>query len=116
MNIRRKTLSRQSRSHLDGVFAALADPTRRAIIARLALGDAYVSELTEPHDMSFAAVSRHIQVLESTGLASRIKEGRKIRCRLNAEPLAEVFDWVRHYRRFWDQKLDSLGDFLEREE
>ena len=116
MNIRRKTLSRQSRSHLDGVFAALADPTRRAIIARLALGDAYVSELTEPHDMSFAAVSRHIRVLESTGLASRVKEGRKIRCRLNAEPLAEVFDWVLHYRRYWEQKLDSLGDFLEVEE
>ena len=109
-------MSRQSRSHLDGVFAALADPTRRAIIARLALGDAYVTELTEPHDMSFAAVSRHIQVLENTGLASRIKEGRKIRCRLNAEPLAKVFDWVLHYRQFWEQKLDSLGDFLEVQE
>ncbi len=107
---------RQVRSDLDGVFTALADPTRRAILARLSLGDAYVTELTEPYDMSFASVSRHIQVLEKAGLAHRIKEGRKIRCRFNAAPLIDVFDWVALYRQFWEHKLDALGEFLEAQE
>ena len=103
---------RRSRTNLDAVFGALADPTRRAIMSRLTLGDAYVAELAEPHDMSLAAVSRHLHVLADAGLLRRIKEGRSIRCRLNAAPLEEIADWVAHYRRFWDQKLDALGAFL----
>lgn len=105
-------MARQARTDLDGVFTALADPTRRAILARLAQGDTYVTELTEPHDMSFAAVSRHIQVLESAGLASRIKEGRKIRCRFNPAPLHQAEDWIARQKQFWEGTLDSFGDFL----
>ena len=106
-------MARQSRSDLDGVFGALGDPTRRAILARLVQGDAYMAELAEPHDMSFAAVSRHVQVLAGAGLMRRHKEGRKIRCSLNPAPLEEAALWLDHYRRLWDQKLDALGDFLE---
>ena len=98
------------------MFTALADPTRRAILARLAQGDAYVTELTEPHDMSFAAVSRHIQVLENAGLARRIKEGRKIRCRFDPSPLHKAEDWITRQKRFWERTLDSLGGFLDRED
>lgn len=104
---------RQSRSDLDDVFTALADPTRRAILARLTQGDAYVSELAAPHDMSLAAISRHLHVLADAGLMSRFKEGRKIRCRFNADSLDQAHDWLTHYRRLWDQKLSALGDFLE---
>lgn len=106
---------RQTRCNMDAVFGALADPTRRAILARLSQGDAYVSELAEPYDMSLAAVSRHVHVLENAGLMDRTREGKSIRCRLNAEPLKEVSDWVGVYRAFWEQKLDALGDFLEGE-
>lgn len=107
---------RQSRSGLDGVFAALADPTRRAILARLAQGDAYVSELAEPHDMSLAAVSRHVDVMANVGLVRRIKEGRRVRCRFNPKPLGEIDGWMAHYRQFWEQKLGALGEFLEGQE
>lgn len=103
---------RQSRSDLDAVFAALADPTRRAILARLSLGDAFVTELAAPHDMSLAAVSRHVQVLAKAGLMSRMKEGKTIRCRLDAEPLKTASEWLTVYQQFWSQKLDALGDFL----
>ncbi len=75
-----------------------------------------MSELAEPHDMSFAAVSRHVEVMANVGLLSRTKEGRKIRCRFNAGPLGEVHDWVAHYRNFWRQKLGALGEFLEGQE
>ena len=104
---------RQTRADLDKVFTALADPTRRAILARLTQGDAYVTELTEPHDMSFAAVSRHILVLETAGLARRIKEGRKIRCRFNPDPLNKAEDWITRQKRFCERTLDRLGDILK---
>jgi len=104
---------RQSRSDLDAVFAALADPTRRAILARLSQGDAFVTELAAPHDMSLAAVSRHVQVLAKAGLMQRAKEGKAIRCRLDAAALKTAADWLTHYQSFWAEKLDSLGEFLE---
>ena len=92
--------------------AALADPTRRGILARLSLGEATVSELAEPYDMSMAAVSKHLKVLEKAGLISRGKEAQWRPCRLEAAPMAEVADWVENYRRFWDESLDRLGDYL----
>lgn len=104
---------RRSRSDLDDVFTALADPTRRAILARLTQGDAYVSELAEPHDMSLAAISRHLHVLAEAGLMTRLKEGRKIRCSFNADALDQAYGWMTHYRRLWHQKLASLSEFLE---
>ncbi len=107
---------RQSRGDLDGVFTALADPTRRAILAQLVQGDAYVSELAAPHDMSFAAISRHVQVLEQAGLMRRTREGRKIRCRFNAGPFDAAVGWIEHHRRLWQEKLDALGAFLEEEQ
>ena len=103
---------RQSRTGLDVVFAALGDPTRRAILARLAQGDAYVSELAEPHEMSLAAVSRHVHVLADAGLMNRIREGKSIRCQLNADHLKAAADWLTYYQKFWELKLDALGDFL----
>lgn len=106
---------RQSRTGLDDVFTALADPTRRAILARLAQGEACVGELAEPHDMSFAAVSRHVQVLENAGLMQRTKQGRNIICRFDGAPLDEAFGWLSHYTQVWEQKLDALGAFLEGE-
>ena len=104
---------RQSRSDMDAVFGALADPTRRAILARLSQGEATVSELAAPHDMSLAAVSRHVHVLADAGLMSRVREGKTIRCRLEAAPLREATGWLVGYQRFWEQKLDALGVFLE---
>lgn len=104
---------RRSRGDLDAVFAALSDPTRRAILARLSAGEASVGELAEPHDMSLAAVSRHLQVLSDAGLMVRVRDGRSIRCRLAAGPLAEANDWLARYQRFWDGSLDQLGRFLE---
>lgn len=97
---------------LSTTLAALADPTRRGILARLALGEATVSELAEPYDMSMAAVSKHLKVLEKAGLISRGKEAQWRPCRLEAAPMAEVADWVENYRRFWDESLDRLGDYL----
>ncbi|MBL8594786.1 MAG: winged helix-turn-helix transcriptional regulator [Devosia sp.] len=98
--------------HLSTTLAALADPTRRGILARLSLGEATVSELAEPYDMSMAAVSKHLKVLEKAGLISRGKEAQWRPCRLEAAPMAEVADWVENYRRFWDESLDRLGDYL----
>ena len=97
---------------LSTTLAALADPTRRGILARLSLGEATVSELAEPYDMSMAAVSKHLKVLEKAGLISRGKEAQWRPCRLEAAPMAEVADWVENYRRFWDESLDRLGDYL----
>ena len=104
---------RQAGTELDAIFGALADPTRRAILAQLAQGDAYVTELAEPHDMSLAAVSRHVHVLADAGLMRREREGRSIRCQLNAAPLREATEWLAFYQRFWEQKLDALGVFFE---
>jgi DNA-binding transcriptional ArsR family regulator len=97
---------------LSQTLSALADPTRRGILARLALGEASVGELAEPYDMSLAAVSKHLKVLEKAGLISRGKEAQWRPCRLEAAPMQEVADWVENYRRFWDESLDRLGDYL----
>jgi DNA-binding transcriptional ArsR family regulator len=97
---------------LDATFAALADPTRRAILARLAAGEASVNELAQPFAMSLPAVSKHLKVLERAGLISRGREAQWRPCRLEAGPLKEVSDWVENYRRFWDDSFDRLADFL----
>ena len=97
---------------LSTTLAALADPTRRGILARLSLGEATVSELAEPYDMSMAAVSKHLKVLQNAGLISRGKEAQWRPCKLEAAPMAEVADWVESYRKFWDASLDRLGDYL----
>jgi DNA-binding transcriptional ArsR family regulator len=98
--------------HLSATFAALADPTRRAILARLALGETSVSELAEPFDMSLPAVSKHLKVLERAGLITRGREAQWRPCRIAPSPLREVDDWLDLYRRFWDESLDRLGDYL----
>ena len=98
---------------LDSTFAALSDATRRGILARLASGEASVTELAKPYDMSLPAVSKHLRVLESAGLVARSKDGRVHRCRLEAAPLKSAADWIEHYRRFWEAQLDSLQRFLE---
>src|SRR4029077_11375657 len=97
---------------LSSAFAALADPTRRAILARLALGEASVSELAEPFDMSLPAVSKHLKVLQRAGLIARGGEAQWRPSRLEAGPLKDVANWLEHYRRFWEQSLDRLGDYL----
>jgi DNA-binding transcriptional ArsR family regulator len=93
-------------------LSALADPTRRAILARLASGEASVTELADPFEMSMTAVSKHLKVLERAGLIARGKEAQWRPCRLEAGPLKEVADWVAHYRRFWEKSLDRLDDYL----
>jgi DNA-binding transcriptional ArsR family regulator len=98
---------------LDATFAALSDATRRGILARLATGEASVTELAKPYDMSLPAVSKHLRVLESAGLVARSKDGRVHRCRLEAAPLKNAAIWIEHYRRFWEAQLDSLQRFLE---
>ena len=98
---------------LSSTLFALADPTRRGILARLATGDATVKELAEPFDMSLAAVSKHLKVLEGAGLISRSKEAQWRPCHLEAAPLRSVSEWLEDYRRFWDRSLDSLGEYLE---
>jgi DNA-binding transcriptional ArsR family regulator len=97
---------------LSTTFAALADPTRRAILSRLALGQAPVNELAEPFQMSLPAVSKHLKVLERAGLIARGREAQWRPCRLQASPLKDVADWVEHYRGFWEQSLDRLDDYL----
>jgi DNA-binding transcriptional ArsR family regulator len=101
-----------SPDRLSTTFAALADPTRRAILARLALGEASVNELAEPFDMSLPAVSKHLKVLQRAGLIARGREAQWRPSRLEAGPLKDVADWLEHYRRFWEQSLDRLGDYL----
>ena len=97
---------------LSATLAALADPTRRAILARLAEGEATVGELARPFDMSLPAVSRHLKVLERAGLIARGREAQWRPCRLEAEPLRTVADWLDSYRRFWDASLDRLDAYL----
>lgn len=97
---------------LDRTFAALADPTRRAILARLGEGQASVGELAEPFDMSLPAVSKHLKVLERAGLIERRKDGRTHYCRVNAAPLRDADEWLARYRAFWEGSLDSLAHFL----
>ena len=100
-------------SSLDRTFAALADPTRRAILSQLALGDANVSELAEPFSISLPAISKHLRVLEDAGLMIRVKEGRTHHCHLHAEPLGDAVEWIEEARRFWSDRLDELALFLE---
>ncbi len=97
---------------LSNTFAALADPTRRAILARLALGETSVSELAKPFEMSMPAVSKHLKVLERAGLIVRGREAQWRPCRLEAGPLKEAASWVEEYRRFWDASLDRLDGYL----
>jgi len=99
---------------LDAVFGALADPTRRAIIQRLSEGEATVSELAAPFDLSLPAISRHLFVLEHAGLLSRRKEGRHRPRRLIEEPLRDAIAWIVHYGAFWEERLDSLEAILVR--
>ncbi|MEW6452631.1 MAG: metalloregulator ArsR/SmtB family transcription factor [Pseudomonadota bacterium] len=95
-------------------FAALADPTRRAILARLATGEASVMKLAEPFDMSLPAVSKHLKVLEGAGLVTRGREAQWRPCRIEASALKEVDDWLERYRRFWEVRLDRLEEYLDR--
>ncbi|MBI3024892.1 MAG: winged helix-turn-helix transcriptional regulator [Candidatus Tectomicrobia bacterium] len=98
---------------LDATFAALADPTRRAILARLARGEASVTALAAPFRVSLPAVSKHRRVLERAGLLARSREGRFHRLRLEAAPLREAGEWIAFYRRFWEGQLDALARYLE---
>ena len=98
---------------LDRTFAALADPTRRAILARLAVGEASVTVLAEPFDMSLPAVSKHLKVLERAGLIARGRDRQWRPARLEAEPLKEVAEWAERYRRFWEESYDRLDEYLE---
>jgi DNA-binding transcriptional ArsR family regulator len=99
---------------LSTTLSALADPTRRAIVARLARGEASVKELAEPFAMSLPAVSKHLKVLEKAGLISRGREAQWRPCRLEAEPLRDLAAWLENYRRFWDESLDRLDAYLKK--
>src|SRR2546427_6074553 len=101
------------RDPLSVTFAALADPTRRAILARLTEGPATVKELSAPFEMSGPAISKHLRVLERAGLIARGREAQWRPCRLEAAPLKEVVDWAENYRRFWDQSYKRLDDYLQ---
>lgn len=98
---------------LSTTFAALADPTRRAILARLAKGEASVSELADPFDISLPAVSRHLRVLEGARLIERRIDAQWRLCRLRPEPLKQAVDWIEHYRQFWEARFDNLAAYLE---
>jgi DNA-binding transcriptional ArsR family regulator len=97
---------------LSTTFSALADPTRRAILARLLSGDASVTQLAEPFDCSLPAISKHLKVLERAGLIARGREAQWRPCRLHAAPLKDVADWVAHYKRFWTESFDRLDEYL----
>ena len=99
---------------LDRTFAALADPTRRRILAHLARGDRCVTHLARPHAMSLPAVSKHLRVLENAGLLRRRRSGRVHEMQLEAKPLKQAAQWVEEYRKFWEGSLDRLADYLER--
>ncbi len=101
------------RDRLSTTFAALADPTRRAILARLSSGETTVSELARPFAMSQPGISKHLKVLERAGLIARSREAQWRPCRLEARRLKEVSGWVEHYRRFWEESLDRLDDYLQ---
>jgi DNA-binding transcriptional ArsR family regulator len=99
--------------HLSVTFAALADPTRRAILARLARGECSVTELAEPFEMSMPAVSKHLRVLERAGLIARSREAQWRPCRLEPAPLKDVADWTERYRTLWEQRFDRLDNYLQ---
>lgn len=94
------------------IFAALADPTRRAILARLVSGEASVTELSEPFEMSMPAITKHLKVLERAGLIARARDAQWRPCRLEASPLKDIADWLEHYRAFWEQSFDRLDNYL----
>jgi len=104
-----------SGANLDAVFAALADPTRRAIVARLSRGDASVTDLAGPFDMSLPAISKHLTVLEDVGIVASEKAGRVRRCRLTGRPMREAAEWIARYREFWEGRLDALDAYLNQE-
>ena len=101
-------------ANLDATFAALSDPTRRAILARLALGESSVTELTEPFQMSMPAISKHLKVLERAGLIDRSREAQTRPARLNPAALKSAADWIEEYRKFWEESFDRLGAYLQR--
>jgi len=101
-----------SPDRLSTTFGALADPTRRAILARLASGEASVTELAKPFSMSLPGISKHLKVLQRAGLIARSRRAQWRPCRLQAGPLKEIDDWVEHYRRLWEQRFDRLDDYL----
>jgi DNA-binding transcriptional ArsR family regulator len=98
---------------LSTTFAAIADPTRRAILARLARSNATVTELAEPFDLSLPAISKHLKVLERAGLITRGREAQWRPCQLRARPLHQAADWVEHYRVFWEQRLDRMAEYIQ---
>ena len=98
---------------MSSTFSALADPTRRAILARLALGETSVTDLASPFEMSMPAISRHLKVLEKAGLISRGREAQWRPCKLKAEPLKQAADWLDEYRQFWEQSFDRLDEYLK---
>jgi len=98
--------------HLSATFSALADPTRRAILARLASGETSVTELAQPFEMSLPAVTKHLKVLQRAGLITQSRQAQWRPCRLEAKPLKRAADWVEQYRRFWEQNLDNLEEYL----
>lgn len=100
--------------HLSAMFAALADPTRRAILARLASGEASVTELAQPFEMSLPAISKHLKVLERARLIARSREAQWRPCKLEPLSLKEVADWVEHYRQFWEVSFDRLDEYLHK--
>jgi DNA-binding transcriptional ArsR family regulator len=102
-----------AQDHLSSVFAALADPTRRSILARLTAGEASVTELAEPFEMTLPAVSKHLKVLERAGLIARGRDAQWRPARLEAGPLKEVAAWMEPYRRFWDESFERLDDYLQ---
>ena len=101
-------------ANLDDIFGALADPTRRAIVARLASGEATVLELAAPFDISLPAISRHLKVLENAGLISRGRDAQKRPCRLEADALDEINRWTQHTKHAWAQRFDELDDYLKK--
>ena len=98
---------------LSATFAALADPTRRAILARLAAGESSVTELAAPFEISMPAVTKHLKVLERAGLITRSRDAQWRPCQLDAKPLLDVSTWVERYRQFWEERLDRLEDYLQ---
>ena len=102
-----------SANALDAVFHVLSDPTRRGILEQLVAGESSVTKLAEPYNISLPAISKHLRVIEKAGLISREKDGRVRRCRLDAGLMKEASDWITHYRRFWEQQLDSLAVYFD---
>ncbi len=103
-----------SSATLDSTFSALADPTRRAILTRLARGETSVTQLAKPFNVSLPAISKHLRVLENAGLIHRDKEGRVHRCRLVGAPMKDAATWIERYRRFWEVQFDALAEYLEK--